>query len=379
MDAMSDEMKNQKDLDLSQFDIRTDLAVEAHQLATERTGMPQFPGVEMMVEESDGIRLTRVHVLDEEGSKYIGKVPGRYLTLEVPGLRRKDTELQDQVATKLAQAFHQFLLDAGISQEARVLIVGLGNWNVTPDALGPIVVENVLVTRHLFELMPDQVDDGYRAVSALSPGVLGITGIETSEIVYGVVEKTKPDFVIAVDALASRALERVNTTIQISDTGINPGSGVGNKRKPLTKEALGIPVIAIGVPTVVDAVSIASDTIDYVLAHMGRQMNQHANPAPSSRLTPTGFNFPGNPKPFTTEDVPSEEGKKVIMGLVGSLPEQEKRQLIREVLQPMGHNLIVTPKEVDEFVEDMANIIANGLNAALHEMIDRTNVSAYTH
>ena len=376
---MSDETRNQKDLDLSHFAIRTDLAVEAHQLATERTGMPQFPGVELTVDESDGIRLTRVHVLNEEGSRYIGKVPGRYLTLEVPGLRRKDTELQNQVATKLAQAFHRFLLDVGITQDAKVLIVGLGNWNVTPDALGPIVVENVLVTRHLFELMPDQVDEGYRAVSALSPGVLGITGIETSEIVYGVVEKTKPDFVIAVDALASRALERVNTTIQISDTGINPGSGVGNKRKPLTKEALGIPVIAIGVPTVVDAVSIASDTIDYVLSHMGRQMNQSANPAPSSRLTPAGFNLPGSPKPFTGEDVPSEEGKKVIMGLVGSLTEQEKRQLIREVLQPMGHNLIVTPKEVDEFVEDIANIIANGLNAALHEMIDRTNVSAYTH
>ena len=327
MDTMSDEMK-ENELDLSQYSIRTDLAVEAHQLASERTGLSQFPGVELNVEDSEGIRLTRVHVLNEEGSKSLGKFPGRYLTLEVPGLRRKDTELQNNVATKLSQAFHQFLLDVGISQNARVLVVGLGNWNVTPDALGPMVVENLLVTRHLFELMPDQVDEGYREVSALSPGVLGITGIETSEIVYGVVEKTKPDFVIAVDALASRALERVNTTIQISDTGINPGSGVGNKRKPITKEALGIPVIAIGVPTVVDAVSITSDTIDYVLSHLGRQMNQNANPAPSSRLTPDGFNLPGSPKPFTQEDAPSKEGKKVIMGLVGSLPDQEKRQLI---------------------------------------------------
>lgn len=374
-----DEQKREHELDLSRYAIRTDLALEAHQLAAERTGMPQFPGVEMDAQESNGIRLTRVHIKNEQGSKYIGKLPGRYLTLEVPGLRRKDTELQNEVATQFAHAFHDFLQELGISKEAKALVVGLGNWNVTPDALGPMVVENLLVTRHLFELMPEHVDEGYRAVSALSPGVLGITGIETSEIVFGVVERTKPDFVIAVDALASRALERVNTTIQISDTGINPGSGVGNKRKPLTRETLGIPVIAIGVPTVVDAVSIASDTIDYVLSHMGRQMNQSANPAPASRLTPAGFNLPGKTAPFTEVDDPSNEGKQVIMGLVGTLPEQEKRQLIHEVLQPLGHNLIVTPKEVDEFVEDIANMIANGLNAALHDIIDMDNVSAYTH
>ncbi|RKD23981.1 GPR endopeptidase [Ammoniphilus oxalaticus] len=374
-----DELKSDE-LDLSYYSIRTDLALEAHQLATERTGIVQFTGVEMNSEEADGIRLTRVNVKNVEGAQQIGKLPGRYLTLEVPGLRNKDTELQNSVATKFAQAFHQFLVDVGIGPDHKALVVGLGNWNVTPDALGPIVVDHLLVTRHLYELMPEHVEDGYRQVSAISPGVLGITGIETSEIVYGIVEKTRPDFVIAIDALASRALERVNTTIQVSDTGINPGSGVGNKRKPLTKQALGIPVIAIGVPTVVDAASIASDTIDYVLAHLGRQINESANPPAASRLTPDGVNLPiGNTKPLTAQDLPTEEGKKVIMGLVGSLSEQDKRQLIRETLQPLGHNLIVTPKEVDEFVEDMANIIANGLNAALHEKVDRTNVAAYTH
>jgi spore protease len=366
-------------LDLDHYSIRTDLALEAHQLVTERSGVPQIPGVNMETTERDGVRMTKVDVLNEEGSRQIGKLPGKYLTLEVPGLRRKDTDLQNEVAKSFAMAFHNFLKEMGIHSKAKALVVGLGNWNVTPDALGPIVVENLLVTRHLFELMPDQIEDGYRPVSALSPGVLGITGIETSEIVFGVVEKTKPDFVIAVDALASRALERVNTTIQISDTGINPGSGVGNKRKPLTKDSLGIPVIAIGVPTVVDAVSIVSDTIDYVLSHMGRELNQSKNPAPAQKLTPSGFALPGTPKAFTSEDRPTDEGKRVIMGLVGVLPEQEKRQLIREVLQPLGHNLIVTPKEVDEFVEDMGNIIANGLNAALHEAVDMTNVSAYTH
>jgi spore protease len=367
------------ELDLSKYSTRTDLALEAHEMLAERTGVPKIPGVEMHSEEMNGIRITKVHVKNEEGSRHIGKVPGKYVTMEVPGLRRKDTELQNKVATQFAQVFHQFLEEVGIASGAKALVVGLGNWNVTPDALGPIVVENLLVTRHLFELMPEHVEEGYRPVSALSPGVLGITGIETSEIVYGVVEKTKPDFVIAVDALASRALERVNTTIQISDTGIHPGSGVGNKRRPISKEALGIPVIAIGVPTVVDAVSIASDTIDYVLSHMGRQMNENSAPSPASRLTPSGINLPGRPKPFSKVDEPSQEGKQVIMGLIGTLQEDEKRMLIREVLQPLGHNLIVTPKEVDEFVEDIANIIANGLNASLHEIIDKNNVTAYTH
>lgn len=176
-----------------------------------------------------------------------------------------------------AKEFSYFLEEVGVTKEASCLIVGLGNWNVTPDALGPIVVENVLVTRHLFQLQPESVEEGFRPVSAIRPGVMGITGIETSDVIYGIIEKTKPDFVIAIDALAARSIERVNSTIQISDTGIHPGSGVGNKRKELSKETLGIPVIAIGVPTVVDAVSITSDTIDFILKHFGREMKRETN------------------------------------------------------------------------------------------------------
>ena len=152
----------------------------------------------------------------------------------------------------------------------------------------PLVTENLLVTRHLFRLQPENVQEGYRPVSALAPGVMGLTGIETSDIIQGVIKESKPDFVIAVDALAARAVERVNTTIQFSDTGIHPGSGVGNKRKELSKETLGIPVIAIGVPTVVDAVTIASDTVDYILKHFGREMKDDS---PSRSLVPAGMNF----------------------------------------------------------------------------------------
>ncbi|HBI04965.1 MAG TPA: GPR endopeptidase [Paenibacillaceae bacterium] len=366
-------------LDLSQFSVRTDLAVEARELVSEKSGVKEIPGVRFETEEDQGIMISRVEVLNMEGAEIIGKLPGKYLTFEIPGLRRQDSDLQNRVAARFAKEFHTFLEQLGLKKEASALVVGLGNWNVTADAIGPIVVENLLVTRHLFKLMPDEVDKGYRSVSAISPGVLGITGMETSEIVLGVVQQTKPDFVIAIDALASRALERVNTTIQISDTGISPGSGVGNKRKPLNKETLGIPVIAVGIPTVVDAATIVHDAINYLLAYLGRQVKETRHPSPSSRLIPVNMNVPGKIKKYTEEDLPEPKEQKMILGLVGELSADQKRKLIGEVLAPLGHNLIVTPKEVDDYVEDIANVVANGLNAALHSSVNMKNVSAYTH
>ncbi|EEL49228.1 Germination protease [Bacillus cereus Rock3-44] len=374
MNCGGDRMK--EPLDLSKYSVRTDLAVEAHQMLQERqkeqTGIQ---GVVVKEREEEGITITKV-IIDEIASESMGKKPGNYLTLEVQGIRQQDTELQQKVERIFAKEFSYLLEEIGISKEASCLIVGLGNWNVTPDALGPIVVENVLVTRHLFKLQPESVEDGYRPVSAIRPGVMGITGIETSDVIYGIIEKTKPDFVIAIDALAARSIERVNSTIQISDTGIHPGSGVGNKRKELSKETLGIPVIAIGVPTVVDAVSITSDTIDFILKHFGREMRE--GDKPSRSLLPAGFTF-GEKKKLTEEDMPDEKSRNMFLGAVGTLADEEKRKLIYEVLAPLGHNLMVTPKEVDAFIEDMANVIASGLNAALHHQIDQDNTGAYTH
>lgn len=333
------------ELDLSLYSVRTDLALEAKEIASNRLG-DAIPGVHTETSEDDGdMIVTRMDIASDEGARAVGKLPGHYVTIEVPRLREKDSDLQDRVATRLAQEFASFLQRIGIGKEARVLIIGLGNYNVTPDALGPLVVENVMVTRHYFELMPEQVSPGYRPVSAVAPGVLGTTGIETSEIVQGIVEKSRPDLVIAIDALASRALERVNTTIQIADTGIHPGSGVGNKRKGLTKEFLHVPVIAIGVPTVVYASTIVNSTMDMMLNHF---KNQTSN-------------------------------TNQIFGMLESMEENERLQLVKEVLDPVGHNLLVTPKDIDQFIEDMANIIASGLNAALHEAIDQDNVGAYTH
>ncbi|MFC4811320.1 GPR endopeptidase [Paenibacillus sp. GCM10023250] len=333
------------DLDLERFNVGIDLALEAKELA-ESAGNGPIPGVVSEVSDDDGIKITRLDVTTEEGSRIMGKMIGHYVTFEVPELRKQDTGLQDRVATKLAQEFAAFLERIGVAKTANVLIVGLGNWNVTPDALGPIVVENTLVTRHFFELMPDEVAPGYRNVSAVAPGVLGITGIESSDIVQGIVDRSKPDLIIAIDALASKALERVNTTIQIADTGIHPGSGIGNKRRGLTKDILGVPVVAIGVPTVLYASTIVSNSIDLMREHLKKHANQATD----------GF-----------------------MGLLDSIDENERLQLVREALGPLGHDLLVTPKEIDQFIEDIANIVASGLNAALHEAVDKTNVAAYTH
>lgn len=322
-----------------------DLALEARDLASKSSGVDNIPGIITGVDEDGDIKVTKIRVETAEAGQRIGKQPGHYITIEVPGLRQKDTDLQERVTTKFARVFEEFLHNVGIQKDAKVLVIGLGNWNVTPDALGPIVVENIMVTRHYFELMPDHVSPGYRQVSAVAPGVLGTTGIESSEIVQGIVEKSKPDLVIAIDALASRSLDRVNSTIQIADTGIHPGSGIGNKRKGLTLEVLGVPVIAVGVPTVVYASTIVNNAIDLMHHHFSRQT---AN-------------------------------TKEILGLLDNLQEQERLELVKEVLNPVGHDLLVTPKEIDQFIEDIANIIASGLNAALHEAVRPDNTGAYTH
>ncbi|MBX5436369.1 MAG: GPR endopeptidase [Alicyclobacillaceae bacterium] len=323
----------------SQTSPRTDLAIEAHELAVQASAA--VDGIDTTVDELDGIRVSRMHVRTKEAERRIQKRRGRYVTIEVPGLRRRDRELQERVAAQLAAEVKRFL---SIADDASVLVVGLGNVHVTPDALGPMVVDRLFVTRHLFSYMPKVLGEGYRTVSAFSPGVLGVTGIETSEIVQGIVERVKPDAVIAVDALAARSLDRVNSTIQISDTGIQPGSGVGNKRKAIDQPSLGVPCVAIGVPTVVDAATIAGDAIELVLEQLRRTV-------------------PGNSA--------SE--------LFDQFSPAEKWQMIRELLEPLGNNLMVTPKEIDEFIEDVAVVVAKGLNLALHPAMTMDDANALTH
>ncbi|WP_163537945.1 GPR endopeptidase [Gracilibacillus sp. YIM 98692] len=357
------------------MDVRTDLAVEAKDMYVEKDEKQEqkIKGVDIREEQRGNIKITHVNV-DEDGAEQIGKSPGSYQTVYSEAIKKQDTALQEETAQVVAGQLLELFHKNNVTKEASGLVVGLGNRNVTPDALGPIAIEKVLVTNHLFEHEPQYVQDGYRRVATINPGVMGVTGIETSDIIKGVVEKLKPDFVIAIDALASRSIERVNATIQLSDSGIHPGSGVGNKRKELSLETLGVPVFAIGVPTVVDAVTITSDAIDYVFKHIGKEWKEKDKPSKS--LTPAGMSF--GDRSLSEDDMPSIEKREKIFGMIGSLDDQEKRALMREVLTPLGHNLMVTPKEVDGYIKDMAHLVAEAINAALHKKIDVENFAKYT-
>lgn len=321
------------------FQVRTDLAVEARELYSEGKNR-EVPGVEVKIEEEKYYTITRVKILDKIGEKNMGKPTGTYVTIEVPNLKNPNEDLKDEISIQLAKEIKAI---AKNTKKTKTLIVGLGNWNVTPDALGPKVVKRVLVTRHFFVSYKKEDDEEMANVSALSPGVMGLTGIETGEIIKGVVEKTNPDLVIAIDALASRNMNRISTTIQISDTGINPGSGVGNKRQGLNSEYLGVPVISIGIPTVVDAATMVNDTMDLIIDSMMKE---------------------------------AKFGSEFYEMLV-ELSKEEKYSLIREVLEPFMPNTIVTPKEIDELIDNLSIVIANGLNIALHPGIDLKDVNRY--
>ena len=239
------------------------------------------------------------------------------------------------------------------------MVIGLGNVKSTPDALGPFVTDKIIVTNHFYEMGVD-VDDNLSCVSAFYPGVTGTTGIETLDYIKGVVEKVRPDLVILVDALASSSISRVNKSIQISNAGITPGSGIGNKRKEISKETLGIPVLAIGVPTVVDAVVIVADTINYMIKNYTYNKNF------SKKKVSKFINHPVN---YLKEEVKvSNEDKKTLLGLVGTLSEEELKNLTYEVLTPIGYNLMVTPKEVDFVVEKLSDIISYAVNHSLHNI-----------
>lgn len=321
------------------FQFRTDLAVESRELYKEEK-QQEIKGVEVeKLDYGTSVDVTRVVIKDDHGSDAMGRPIGEYITLECRALKSADADLKDEVSKVLAKELVKLL-----PQNLRnTLIVGLGNWDVTPDALGPKVVSKVLVTRHFFKMYNKTEDEDMACVSAISPGVMGVTGIETSDIIKGIVEKSKPDLVIAVDALASRKMERVSTTIQLTTTGISPGSGVGNARNALNEESLGVPVFAIGVPTVVDAATMTNDIISMVIKSVKEEAKADVN----------------------------------IMGALEGMDENEKYALIKEVLDPYGANVIVTTKEIDKTIADISQVIANGLNIAIHPGIDLKDVNRY--
>ncbi len=326
---------------------RTDLVIEAHEIfmnssqAREQAQAHESPpGVEVENAGDEDVKITRVRITSPTGEQAIGKPMGNYVTLEIPQLKDNHPDVNQKTIDVMSSELKAIL---NLKPDATILVVGLGNWNVTPDALGPKVISHLMVTRHLLEYVPEHVDEGVKPVCAISPGVMGITGIETGEIVKGVVERIKPDALIAIDALAARNMERVSTTIQIADTGIAPGGGVGNKRMELSKATLGMPVVAIGVPTVVDAATLTNDAMDLIIDSLMQE-------------SPSDSSF------YST---------------LKNIDREEKYELIKQALNPFVGQLIVTPKEIDDIISRVSKVVANGLNMALHEGIGMQEMEKY--
>lgn len=327
-----------------EFSVRTDLAIEARELAQQGqcAAEKELEGVEVETEENPDFHLTHVRIVSEAGSRLMGKPIGNYITIESEKLKENDAASHETLIRLVAEQLRSLTKP---NRAGCILVAGLGNWNITPDALGPKVVSKILVTRHLKNTLPAEIEETVRPVAAVSPGVMGITGIETGEILKGIVDKLHPSLLIAIDALAARRSNRINAAIQMSDTGVAPGAGVGNQRMMLDEKTLGIPVIAIGVPTVVDAATLVNDTMDKILGDMIAQ-------------TPDGSAF------YET---------------LRSLEQQERYQMIADILGPYTGNLFVTPKEVDAVIDRLANIIANGINIAIQPALSMEDINRYTY
>lgn len=328
------------EIDMKDYEIRTDLAIELVKNYKQKHSF-------------DNIKVTNIKLNEKEGVK-INKKPGTYITIEFDDVT--DFENKEKVKKVFVRELKKLI--GPLNNDSLILIIGLGNRNSTPDSLGPLVVDNVLVTNHL--AIYNNLDKGFKKVCAFSPGVMGETGVETSELIMSLTDYLHPDLVIVTDALASSSVERLNKTIQMTDAGINPGSGVGNKRKEISQDKLKVPVIAIGVPTVVDAASIVSDTINYMYKHFAYSKENMKNPVNKLKVNVNYLN----------DDVNIEESdKKNLFGIVGSLNNEDVKYLISEVLNPIGYNLMVTPKEEDFVIEKLVSVISEGINEALHENV----------
>lgn len=324
---------------IEKYSVRTDLALEEKERF--ESDNVEISGVvlEEDYDETLEIRITRVKIETENGAKAMGKPAGVYLTLEAPNLAVPDEDYHREISEKLADHMEELLHENHLTgRDISVLVVGLGNRQVTPDALGPYVADNLCVTRHIVREYGKYAMGMERAqlVSAIVPGVMGQTGMETLEIVKGVVTETKPDLVIAVDALVARNSRRLNRTIQIADTGIHPGSGVGNHRNGLTRETLGVPVIGIGVPTVVDAATIVSDTMENLIQAME-----------------------------------TSETLKGVGEVLKMYNNAEKYELVKELISPHLNGMFVTPKDEDEMVKQISYTISESLNLLFAGREDR--------
>ena len=310
------------------YNFRTDLADERREIFKKANKLEkEIDGIETEVEkEGDKIKITKVRITDKSGEEAIGKPIGNYYTIDIDKLKVA-TDDDIQMAADVVSRNLKELISKHVSEKEDILVVGLGNEYVTPDSLGPKVISEIDVTRHILTYMPEYLDENTRPVSAISPGVLGTTGIETLEILKGIVDNIKPKLIIVIDALASRSIERISSSIQIADTGIVPGAGVGNTRKELSSKTLGVPVIALGIPTVVETAVLVNDTLDLFIEKLQNEAKSN--------------------------------------DYLNKLKEEDNYEEIKEALIPNDYNFIVTPKEIDDLIESMKDVISRGINDAL--------------
>jgi spore protease len=269
----------------------------------------EIEGIKCEEEQIDDMKVTRVRIINEVGAEALDRKIGDYITIDIKKINNITTEKEEKIINTVSKELKN-VIQKHIAPEDEILIVGLGNLYATPDSLGSKVVQNIEITRHIKKYLPNAIDKNTRSVSAITPGVLGTTGIETLEIVKGIVDNIKPKLIIAIDSLCSKNIDRINKSIQISDTGIVPGGGVGNRQGELSKDTLGIPVIGIGVPTVLDAATIVIDTLNACKINISEDEIV-------SKMKLNNFNF------------------------------------------------IVTPKEIDSLIESMTNVVSESINMSL--------------
>jgi len=309
------------------YNFRTDLADERTDIFKKNNNITDnIDGIETDIREEGNIKITEVKVTNENGANSIGKPIGSYITIDIKKLKLATDEDIENYGNVLSNELKK-LIDKHAEKQDEILVVGLGNIYVTPDSLGPKVINEIDVTRHILKYMPEVLEEGTRAVSAISPGVLGTTGMETLEIVNGIVNNVNPKLIIVIDALASRSMDRISSSIQLADTGIVPGAGVGNTRKELSRNTLNIPVIALGIPTVVESAVLVNDCLDLFIGKLQQEAKSN--------------------------------------DYLNKLKEQDNYEEIKEALIPNDYNMIVTPKEIDDLIENMKDVVARGINFAV--------------
>lgn len=315
------------------INFKTDMADERVDTYKRVNNLTEIDGVKVESKNDEIVTTTTVDVLNENGATALSKEIGKYITMEIKDIKYLEENDKNKIINTLSNEIKNLI---GEDKTKSILVVGLGNIYVTPDSLGPKVVQTVDITRHLINFAKDLVEPDTRSVSALSPGVLGTTGIETSEIITSVCNEVKPDIVIAIDSLASSSINRLGTTIQLSNTGITPGAGVRNKREGINQNTLNVPVIAIGVPTVVDMATITSEAIDKMVEVTKQKIENGDN------------------------SVNKEQIEKVI----NIFNDDNKYNMIANVLDT--DNFIVTPKEIDDVIQIVSDLISGGINMSIN-------------